>query len=202
MHRGHIKIWRKIDEWEWVDDPNTFCLFIHLNLMANWKDKKWHGKTIRRGELITTLDKLSKKTGLSIQNIRTSLKKLLLTQEVTKNQHSNYTHLSIKNYDKYQGDNTVSNKSLTNDQQLLKKEKKEKKEIEKYMSLNSITKKDVQEIARKYKVLPQDVAKKYEDLKFYCGSTGKKYKNYKLALMNWIRSDLEKGKIEGNIFLE
>ena len=52
---GFIKIHRSLLEWEWWDDINTFRLFITILLLANWKDKRWHGKLIRRGSLWTSI---------------------------------------------------------------------------------------------------------------------------------------------------
>jgi len=98
---GWIKLYRKLLEWEWIDDPYTLSLFIHLLLQANHEDQKWHGITIKRGEHITSLSKLSKKTGISIRRIRTSLSRLKSTQEVTQYRHNKYTHIKVNNYDKY-----------------------------------------------------------------------------------------------------
>lgn len=32
-----VYIHRKIMDWEWYKDPNTFRVFLHLILRANWK---------------------------------------------------------------------------------------------------------------------------------------------------------------------
>ena len=47
MNDGFIKLHRKIIDWEWYDDINTKTLFIHILLMANFEDKKWHGETVK-----------------------------------------------------------------------------------------------------------------------------------------------------------
>jgi hypothetical protein len=73
---GWIKIHRKILDWEWWGDQKTTVLFLFLLVNANFKDKKWRGKEIKRGEIITSLHHLSIGTKLSIQNIRTSIEKL------------------------------------------------------------------------------------------------------------------------------
>lgn len=196
MHRGHIKIWRKIVDWEWIDDPNTLCLFIHLNLLANWKDKNWRGIQIKRGELITSLSKLSKKTGLSIQNIRTSLDHLKSTQEVTQFQHNNYTHISIKNYDIYQKDNTISNKELTYDQQLLKKEKKDniysinEKIIFSYFENKNLDNPKIVELATKYDIRPKDVVYCLEDMLSKSSEKDVEIKNVEAKINKWINNSI------------
>lgn len=117
MDSGWIKLHRKFLEWEWYDDINTKVLFLHCLLKANHKSKKWRGNLIRRGTFITSINHLSEETGLSSQNVRTSLNKLQSTGEVNKVSTSANTCITIINYDDYQD----TNKPLTNDQQTTNK---------------------------------------------------------------------------------
>lgn len=114
---GHIKIDRKILEWEWYSDINTCRLFIHLLLKANWKDGRFQGTEVPRGSLVTSYSSLAKQTGLSVQNVRTAIKHLILTGEITSKQQAKFTVITVKNYDKYQLDNRVTNNHLTENQQ-------------------------------------------------------------------------------------
>jgi len=101
---GFIKIHRSLLEWEWWDDKNTFRLFMTILLLANWKDKKWHGKTIPRGSFWTSLETLSKKSGLTFKQTRTSLNKLISTGEVTSKGANDGRLITVVNYDLYQSD--------------------------------------------------------------------------------------------------
>ena len=83
MNNGWIKLHRKLTEWEWYKEPNTFRLFIHLLLVANHKPKNYKGILVDAGQIITSPDKLAKELDLSISKIRTSLKRLKLTNEIT-----------------------------------------------------------------------------------------------------------------------
>ena len=76
---GHIKIDRRILEWEWYSDINTCRLFIHLLLKANWKDGRFQGTEVPRGSLVTSYSSLAKDTGLSVKNVRTALNHLETT---------------------------------------------------------------------------------------------------------------------------
>lgn len=80
---GWIKIHRKLSDWEWYDDANTFRLFIHLLLKANHKAKKYRGLNLKEGTVLTGRDLLAKELKLSSQQIRTSLSKLKSTNEIT-----------------------------------------------------------------------------------------------------------------------
>ena len=106
---GYIKIWRKMTEWEWYQDGNTFRVFMHLLLLANHEDKKWKGLLIKRGQRVTSLNKLSAELGLSKQEIRTALCKLQATHEITCEATHKHTVVTIENYSNYQVDTRESN---------------------------------------------------------------------------------------------
>lgn len=117
--KSFIVINRKILKWHWYDDVNVTRLFIHLLLIANWEDKKWHGILVKRGQVITGRKTLSKETGLSEQQVRTSLDKLISTKEITKSTTNKYTIITVNNYTKYQNYNQqITNKQPANNQQI------------------------------------------------------------------------------------
>lgn len=77
---GHIKIHRSILDWEWYKDIPTKTLFLHLLLVANYMPNNYKGVEIGVGQLTTSLQALSDATGLTKQQVRTSLKKLVTTR--------------------------------------------------------------------------------------------------------------------------
>ena len=110
---GFIKIYRNLLKWEWHDDPNTGWLFVNLLLKANYEDTKWRGMVVRRGQLVTSLRKLSKETGISVQSIRTGLNRLQDTGEVTHTPTHRHTLITICKYDEYQSEKIGTNKQPT-----------------------------------------------------------------------------------------
>lgn len=117
-------------------------LFIYLLLSANWKDGKWLGKTVKRGQLITGRKKLSCVTGISEQSIRTCLRRLKKSGEIELKTTRNYMVVTVCNYDKYQNkeqkNNQPTNQRSTNDQPTINQQsttieegKKERREEEK-----------------------------------------------------------------------
>ena len=144
---GFIKIHRRMLKWEWYKDTNTKVLFLHCLLKANWKDGRFQGIEVPRGSFVTSLSTLSeelssKEQTFTVQNVRTSLKHLTLTGELTSKSYSKYRIITVNKYNEYQVANIVPNKQLTNSQQATNKqlttieEKKEKKEI--YNTNNNI----------------------------------------------------------------
>lgn len=112
-----VKIDRKILSWGWYTDISTKCLFLHCILRANWKPGEWRGIRYERGQFISSLAQLSQQTGLTVQQVRTALKHLESTGEITKQTTSKFTVITVKNYDLYQSDNRVPNNPATNGQQ-------------------------------------------------------------------------------------
>ena len=89
--------------WEWKREPNTIALFVHLLLMANSDETyKYKGELLGVGQLVTSLDDLHSQTGLTLQEVRTALKHLIKTGEVTSKTTNKYRIITICNYASYQ----------------------------------------------------------------------------------------------------
>ena len=99
---GYIKLYRQMTEWEWYKDIPVRVLFEHCLLRANHIAKKWQGITIKAGSFVTSYENLSIETGLTYKQVRTALDKLKRTGEVAHEGHSQYSIISIKNWDKFQ----------------------------------------------------------------------------------------------------
>lgn len=99
---GYICLYRQITQWEWYQNPNTFRVFLHCLLMANYTDGRFEGRTIKRGQFVTSLDRLSKDTKLSVKEIRTALDHLHRTGELASESCNRYRVITIVKYDEYQ----------------------------------------------------------------------------------------------------
>ena len=135
FENGFIKINRNILNWRWYSDENTFRVFFHLLLKANFKDGEFEKHDIKRGQLITGRKVLAKELNISEQRVRTALDHLKSTNEITITGTSKYSIITIKNYDKYQSVTNTStnnqpatNQQSTNNQPQYKKNKKNKRE--------------------------------------------------------------------------
>lgn len=100
---GFIKLDRKVTEWGWYKDANTRSVFIHLLLMANFKDGEFRGVAIHKGEIATSYQSIANALDLSVQNVRTAISHLKLTGELTGKTYSKFQVLSIVNWNLYQG---------------------------------------------------------------------------------------------------
>ena len=120
MNQGWVTLQRKILDWEWYNDHQTTRLWIHILLKANHKDKRYQGKLVPKGSFLTGRDVLANETGLTVQQIRTSLSRLKSTSEITIKSTNKGSHIFITRWDDYQSiDHETTSKStskLTNEQ--------------------------------------------------------------------------------------
>jgi hypothetical protein len=143
LNQGFIALFRQFTEWEWYDDANTMRLFIHCLLLANYKDKKWRGKLIKRGSFITSLSKLAHSLKLSKMQIRNSLSKLKTTGEITHVGTPEYSIITVLNYTSYQDRTThritdeQHTKEQTSNTRVTTTNKDNKRDINKLISLSS-----------------------------------------------------------------
>jgi hypothetical protein len=134
MSEGWIKLHRALlDNPIWTcSTPEQKVILITLLSMVNHKPNKWMWKgqkfEVQAGQVITSLDSLTRKSGkgISIRNVRTALKNFenleFLTNEPTKQGRL----LTVVNWGKYQESANQSDKptdkALTNDRQTGDKE--------------------------------------------------------------------------------
>jgi hypothetical protein len=193
--QGWIKLHRQILEWEWYSDNNCFRLFIHLLLKANHKEKRFKGIELKVGSIVTSRDLLARETGLSSQQIRTALTKLISTNEITSDTSSQGTIIQIVSYEKYQ----VSTNEITNEQQTINQQsttnKNDKNNKEIYIpELSEFLAYAIQQVPT---INKEDIRLKYESWKINDWSVTlnnktRKIVNWKSTLLNtlpYLRKD-------------
>jgi len=102
MNKGFVVLHRKITEWEWYSDTNTFRVFLHLLLTANHKPSKFRGFEVDRGQVIIGRKALAKNLHLSEQAVRTSLEHLKSTGEITIKSTNRFSIATLIKYGFYQ----------------------------------------------------------------------------------------------------
>ena len=114
-----IKLYEKMTDWEWYDDEVTFKVFIHLLLTANWKDTRWHGMTLKRGQRVISYQTLADEVRLTPKQVRTAITHLRETGEVTCKRITQGANkgqvITVENYEKYQGADETEGKQRANE---------------------------------------------------------------------------------------
>ena len=198
-----VKVYRKFTEWEWYDDINVSRVFLHLLITVNWTDRRWRGQVVKRGSITSSYEKLATETGLSVMQVRTAIKKLQSTGEITSKSSNKNTVFIVNNYDLYQGSNKQNNEPVTSKQQtdnIQITTTKESKEVKKEKNNNNIkrfTPPTYEQVSTYCKERNNTVdAERFYD--FYESKgwmVGKnKMKDWKAAVRNWERSSKQETK--------
>lgn len=137
MDSTFIKLSRKIQSWRWYQDANTMRVFIHILLNANVYDHDFENITVKRGQWVTSVNKISEQLNISTRSIRTALNHLKSTNEVAIKTTPKYSIITVKNYNQYQKvtkcstiNRQTDDKQVTNDRQQYKKGKERKRREE------------------------------------------------------------------------
>lgn len=128
---GWIWLHRKFLKWEWWDNLPVRTLFIYMLLRANYEETEWRGVKLRRGEFITSRRSLAKATGLTEQQVKTALKNLQTTHEITSKSTNKQTTVYICKYDDYQPTNNPQSNQQERQQTTTDKENKKINKIKK-----------------------------------------------------------------------
>lgn len=99
---GYVKVFRSFLDWERYDDEACVRLFIHLLMIVNWRESKWHGRTLPAGSKIISQLEVATSLGWTRQKMGRTLDKLKATGEVTTEAGSKWTLVTLVNWDKYQ----------------------------------------------------------------------------------------------------
>lgn len=217
MKSGWIKLYSQMIDWEWYKDPPTKVLFLHCLLKANLRpNSKFKGKTLELGEFGTTTNDLAAETGLTSQQVRTALKKLESTGEISQKSTNKNTFIKVENWGFYQNKNEDSNKQITNEQQTNNKQITNEQQayrvrIKEYKNNNNIyispllgtaenVKLSEEELEKLKELVPYDWQEWINRLSEYMASKGKRYKSHYMTLRTWIRREQEKTQNKASRF--
>lgn len=191
MNNGWIKLHRKLRDSEIFSDTNAYHVFSLLLLSADLNGCGKIGRHRASAELK--------------MNPNTFYKALKRCQQkynlVTLSSNNKVTTFSLNKWNTYQQDgnndgNNDGNKSVSHREQLGNtiQEIRIRNKNNIYNSLRSLKESDFKEIAKSKRVSISTVKKQYDALVDYCESKGKRYKNYKAALRNFVSKAIERDK--------
>lgn len=203
MNGGYFFVYRRLFEHEVGKNPLAVALWVRLLSDASYEDKEifWENKTlsIKRGQLITSIDKLSKWLGISRRTTKRILDALQSVQQINIKTTNKYTVITIQNYNKYQAlPNKRTSDGTTNAQQTpttntTKEYNKERPSSK--TSLIPCTKDELEEISKDLSVSIDSVNKTHKVILNKIKAKEFKNKTVYYTLSNWVLQDIEKGYV-------
>nr|DAE29740.1 MAG TPA: replisome organizer [virus sp. ctyMK1] len=201
---GFVKLHRKMIEWGWYSDCVVKDVFLHILMVATFKPAQYRGYDLVPGQAIIGLSRLSKELGFSIQQVRTALKKLESTGEISLFSTNKFTIATVENWEFYQCEDETNNKRATNEQQTNNKratnEQQHLKNVKNVKNVkkvkNNIFKPPTAEEVKAYciergnNVDVDAFIDFYESKGWYVGKN--KMKDWKAAVRNWERNRASK----------
>ncbi|MBO5208043.1 MAG: hypothetical protein J6B68_01725 [Lachnospiraceae bacterium] len=151
----YIKLYRSFFDWEWYRNEHTKNLFIHCLLKANWKEGKFEGNVISRGSFVSSIGTLADETGLTCDEVRTAIKHLINTGEITKQSTNKYTVFTVVNYDLYQTTSQAEPKQDPSYSQTIPNNRRKERKEEEKNNINTLCKADADALLEKlWKLYP------------------------------------------------
>lgn len=138
----YIKLYRSFCDWEWYRNEHTKNLFLHCLLKANWKDGKFEGNVIQRGSFVSSIGTLADETGLTTDEVRTAIKHLINTGEITKQSTNKYTVFTVVNYNLYQTTSQAEPEQYPSYSQTIPNNRRRKRKEEEKNNINTMCKAD------------------------------------------------------------
>jgi len=102
MKTGFVKLYRKVREQSWYQDPVTPKIFMELLLTVNFTEGDWEGIPVYPGETITSIRKLAQNTGVTVRKARTGIQKLERANVIKATGEGNYTRIKLLKWVDYQ----------------------------------------------------------------------------------------------------
>ena len=200
---GYIKLYRQLlDNPLWKEKPFTKGqAWVDLLLKANYKDEtvKIKGKTmtIKRGQLLRSLDNLAKDWGWSKGKVLRFLKELERNANGYANGNAGGMLITIENYETFQGERNANRNANGNANGLRTISLKNKKNIERDKIPPSLAQvsKYVEEMG--YKMDPAKYYDYYEETG-WTKKNGQKIRDWKASVRTWERREKEFARPESD----
>ena len=116
--KGWAKAHREMLDWPWFKKPAVAHFWLYCVLKASHKPHDQlvgHERAhLDRGQFIYGREAAAKETGLSIQQVRTALARLIRSGSLKSTKHSTslFSVITVCNYEIYQGENNATNQPI------------------------------------------------------------------------------------------
>lgn len=212
MKTGWVRIHRQIEENPlWLSEPFTRAqAWIDLIVFANHKPGFFYVRgnkvSLDRGQIGWSQVSMASRWRWNRKKVVGFLKQLEMGQQITQQNNTVTSIITIKNYDRFQSEGTAEG-TAEGQQRVHKQEEQKNKNNslftvlpeKKYSKLTDLTELDFQELASDYGVPVSFVKSQFEVMSNWLMAKGKSYKNYKAGLRNFVKSEALKIRKEDRV---
>lgn len=96
---GFVKISDDLINWAWISDPKTVYIYVRLLLGAAWTETDYQNVHLKRGQIAITQQDFAEKCGVTYQELRTILNRLISTQKITQSTTHKFSIITLTDYD-------------------------------------------------------------------------------------------------------
>ncbi len=96
---GFVKISDDLINWAWISDPKTVYIYVRLLLGAAWTETDYQNVHLKRGQIAITQRDFAEKCGVTYQELRTILNRLISTQKITQSTTHKFSIITLTDYD-------------------------------------------------------------------------------------------------------
>lgn len=88
-------------------NSNDFKVFVWLFVTANFRDNVYSNIRVKRGQTITTIDKIATAVSIDTINVHRALRQLAANEYIKVIEYDNFLLITILDYEKLQNGNEV-----------------------------------------------------------------------------------------------
>lgn len=113
--RPFVKLFYDILDWGWYGDTNTFRVFMHILLKANYQETEYKGYKIPAGSCVFGRKAWAEELGMTERQVRTALDHLKATNEIAIKTTNRFSIVSLAKWDFWQLKEGKATNKTTND---------------------------------------------------------------------------------------
>lgn len=96
---GFVKISDDLTNWAWISDPKTVYIYVRLLLGAAWTETDYRNVHLKRGQIAISQRDFAEKCGVTYQELRTILNRLISTHKITQSTTHKFSIITLNDYD-------------------------------------------------------------------------------------------------------
>lgn len=100
LFHGFAPVDRSIMKWGWLQNGNTFRVFMLLLLGANYSDTQFEDITVHKGQCVTSMTRIAETLAINRDTVRRALKNLQKTKDITVKKFPKFLLITVNSFNR------------------------------------------------------------------------------------------------------